>query len=123
MHIFERITEFVIAGNVAVVIFGLFFHGAEDVLEHVHTGILCWFVVELLVRLHMAGWNPVRFFSDRWAIFDTAVVLLSLLPDLLGGSALRAVRLARIARLAHLVRHISTLRIIELWMRPAFRRG
>ncbi len=118
MRVFHRLTDGVIVVNLAVVIFGLLFHSAEDVLEHVHTGIICWFVVELVVRLRMAGWHLARFLRDPWASFDTAVVMLSLLPDLVGGSALRVVRLARFARTVHLVRHLSTLRIIE----PVYRR-
>ena len=111
---FEHLTTAVIVGNVALVVYGFIDHSHEALLEHLHAAVLVYFVVELAVRFRWAGYSPRRFFSEPWSIFDTAVVVASLLPDLLGASAMRTVRLARFARFLHLARHLSALRAIEL---------
>ena len=119
VNTFTKITNVVILVNVGLVIYGFADHTHEELLEHLHIIILGYFVIELAVRLHESHWNLRRFFKDPWAIFDTLTVILSLLPDLLGATALRTARLAKFARFAHLARHATALRAIEL---PAARR-
>lgn len=62
-----------------------------------------WFVIEIALRMLAHGKPVAGFFRDGWNTFDTAIVLLSLLP-LAGGVAI----LARLARLLRLLRLVST---------------
>ncbi|MGL6290388.1 MAG: ion transporter [Silanimonas sp.] len=67
-----------------------------------------WFVVEIALRMVAHGRPLAGFFRDGWNLFDTVVVLVSLLP-LAGGVAIVA-RLLRLLRLLRLVSGSSLLR-------------
>ena len=67
-----------------------------------------WFVVEIVLRMIAHGRPLAGFFRDGWNTFDTAIVVLSLLP-LAGGVAILA-RLLRLLRLLRLISGSDTLR-------------
>jgi voltage-gated sodium channel len=67
-----------------------------------------WFVIEIALRMLAHGKPLGGFFRDGWNTFDTAIVVLSLLP-LAGGVAIVA-RLARLLRLLRLVSGNDLLR-------------
>jgi voltage-gated sodium channel len=67
-----------------------------------------WFVVEIVLRMVAHGRPLAGFFRSGWNLFDTVVVLLSLLP-VAGGVAILA-RLLRLLRLLRLVSGSDTLR-------------
>jgi voltage-gated sodium channel len=62
--------------------------------------ILKVFVIELLLRIYV---HRLRFFTQPWSIFDTAVVLVALIPGSQAFSALRALRVLRVLRLLSMV--------------------
>ena len=80
----------------------------EGLLEGLFAFSTAWFVVEIALRILAHGKPLARFFRDGWNTFDTAIVLLSLLP-LAGGVAIVA-RLARLLRLLRLVSGNDLLR-------------
>jgi hypothetical protein len=80
----------------------------ESLLEGLFAVSTAWFVVEIALRMLAHGKPLGGFFRDGWNTFDTAVVVLSLLP-LAGGVAIVA-RLARLLRLLRLVSGNDLLR-------------
>jgi len=80
----------------------------EGLLEGLFAFSTAWFVVEIALRLIAHGKPLGGFFRDGWNTFDTAIVVLSLLP-LAGGVAIVA-RLARLLRLLRLVSGNDLLR-------------
>lgn len=79
--------------------------GALDALFGLSTA---YFVVEIALRMVAYGRPLGGFFRDGWNLFDTAIVVLSLLP-LAGGVAIVA-RLVRLLRLFRLVSGSALLR-------------
>jgi hypothetical protein len=67
-----------------------------------------WFVAEIALRMAAHGAPLSAFFRNGWNVFDTTIVVLSLLP-LAGGVAIVA-RLARLLRLLRLVSGSAALR-------------
>ena len=67
-----------------------------DWITLVNNIILYVFVAELLIRLAAYG---VRFFTQPWSLFDTAVILVAFTPGSEAFSALRALRVLRVLRL------------------------
>lgn len=67
-----------------------------------------WFVVEIALRMAAHGRPLGGFFRDGWNLFDTVIVVASLLP-LAGGIAIVA-RLVRLLRLFRLVSGAGLLR-------------
>lgn len=80
----------------------------EGLLEGLFALSTAWFVVEIALRMLAHGKPLAGFFRDGWNTFDTAIVVLSLLP-LAGGVAIVA-RLARLLRLLRLVSGNDLLR-------------
>lgn len=80
----------------------------EGLLEGLFAVSTAWFVVEIVLRMLAHGKPLGGFFRDGWNSFDTAIVVLSLLP-LAGGVAIVA-RLARLLRLLRLVSGNDLLR-------------
>lgn len=80
----------------------------DGLLEGLFAVSTVWFVVEIALRLIAHGKPVAGFFRDGWNSFDTAIVVLSLLP-LAGGVAIVA-RLARLLRLLRLVSGNDLLR-------------
>lgn len=62
--------------------------------------VLAIFVLELLVKLYGYG---LRFFTNAWFVFDLIVVSLGLLPQAVGMSALRGLRVVRALRLLSVI--------------------
>lgn len=54
------------------------------------------FVVEILLKLYA---RRLRFFTNGWALFDLAVILIALTPGTSGFAVLRALRILRVLRL------------------------
>lgn len=67
-----------------------------------------WFVIEIVLRMLVHGRPLAGFFRDGWNVFDTVIVVLSLLP-VAGGVAILA-RLLRLLRLLRLVSGSELLR-------------
>jgi voltage-gated sodium channel len=80
----------------------------DGLLEGLFALSTAWFVVEIALRMLAHGKPLAGFFRDGWNSFDTAIVVLSLLP-LAGGVAIVA-RLARLLRLLRLVSGNDLLR-------------
>lgn len=81
----------------------------EKSLVLLDLGITVFFAVEIVIRF-LASDGPKRFFSSGWNIFDTIIVIGSLIPA--GGSAILLARLLRIFRVLRLVSMIPELRML-----------
>lgn len=109
---FQNLVLFVIVvagilAGVEVSSFATRWRGLLDVLDQV---VLAVFVVELVVKLGAAGWNPRRFFSDPWNIFDFVIVAVAFVP--MEGGSVAVLRLARLLRFLRLVRAIPRLQVL-----------
>ncbi len=71
--------------------------------------VTIFFVIELVIRF-LAFPKKKKFFHDGWNIFDTVIVIGSLIPD--GGSGVLLARLLRIFRVLRLVSMVPELRIL-----------
>jgi voltage-gated sodium channel len=58
--------------------------------------IICFFVFEVLARMIV---HRAKFWVDPWSLFDTAVVVVTLMPSTGNLSVLRALRILRVLRL------------------------
>lgn len=82
----------------------------EQVLGVLDWAVTIFFLVELLIRL-AAEKRPLDFFRNGWNIFDTVVVVASLIP--VGATdAVLVARLLRVLRVMRLVSMIPELRIL-----------
>ncbi|MCL1137780.1 ion transporter [Shewanella pneumatophori] len=81
----------------------------ESSLALLDIGITVFFAIEIVIRF-LASDGPKRFFSNGWNIFDTIIVIGSLIPA--GGSAILLARLLRIFRVLRLVSMIPELRML-----------
>lgn len=81
----------------------------EKSLVLLDLGITVFFAIEIVIRF-LASDGPKRFFSSGWNIFDTIIVIGSLIPA--GGSAILLARLLRIFRVLRLVSMIPELRML-----------
>ncbi|MGS0673725.1 ion transporter [Shewanella sp. 0m-4] len=81
----------------------------ESSLVVLDIGITVFFAIELIIRF-LASDGPKRFFSNGWNLFDTIIVIGSLIPA--GGSAILLARLLRIFRVLRLVSMIPELRML-----------
>jgi voltage-gated sodium channel len=71
--------------------------------------VTIFFVFELVIRF-LAFPKKKKFFHDGWNIFDTVIVIGSLVPD--GGSGVLLARLLRIFRVLRLVSMVPELRLL-----------
>lgn len=71
--------------------------------------VTLFFVVEIVIRF-MATRHKKRFFFDGWNVFDTIIVIGSLVPD--GGSGVLLARLLRVFRVLRLVSMVPELRLL-----------
>jgi hypothetical protein len=109
---FERAVLAAIAANTGVLVWSLLDDSHEDLIEPLHTAFLLFFVAEMLARFAGAGFSVRTFVrQSRWNAFDSAVIVLSLLPML--GVSIGVLRLARVARIVHSVRHATHLRLVR----------
>jgi len=83
---------------------------AEQSLSILDTGITVFFLVEILFRF-IASPEKRRFFRDGWNIFDTIVVIGSLIP-LDNAEAVLLGRLLRVFRVLRLVSVVPELRFL-----------
>jgi len=79
------------------------------ILSGFDLAITLFFVVEIIIRF-LASPKKQKFFHDGWNIFDTIIVIGSLIPA--GGSGVLLARLLRIFRVLRLVSMVPELRIL-----------
>lgn len=72
-------------------------------------GITIFFVIEITIR-YLAYPNKKQFFHSGWNIFDTVIVIGSLIPA--GGSGVLLARLLRVFRVLRLVSMVPELRLL-----------
>jgi voltage-gated sodium channel len=65
-------------------------------LDQIDHCCLIFFAIELVIRMYANGLN---FFKNKWNIFDTLIVLISIPPHMGYFTALRALRILRLVRL------------------------
>jgi voltage-gated sodium channel len=80
-----------------------------SVLAVLDIGITIFFVFEIVIRF-LAFPNKKKFFHNGWNIFDTVIVIGSLVPD--GGSGVLLARLLRVFRVLRLVSMVPELRLL-----------
>ncbi|MGJ8693119.1 MAG: ion transporter [Thalassotalea sp.] len=78
-------------------------------LEYLDLGVTIFFVFELTIRF-LACKEKGKFFKSGWNIFDTIIVIGSLIPD--GGSGVLLARLLRVFRVLRLVSMVPELRLL-----------
>lgn len=83
--------------------------GFEFTLRILDLSITVFFVVEIVIR-YLATNNAKKFFTNGWNIFDSVIVIGSLIPD--GGSGVLLARLLRVFRVLRLVSIIPELRLL-----------
>lgn len=79
------------------------------ILGILDVAVTVFFAVEILIR-YIATNNFKLFFSKGWNIFDTAIVIGSLIPA--GGSGVLLARLLRVFRVLRLVSMVPELRVL-----------
>ncbi len=79
------------------------------VLALLDLGITVFFVIEIVIR-YLAYPNKKQFFHSGWNIFDTVIVIGSLIPA--GGSGVLLARLLRVFRVLRLVSMVPELRLL-----------
>ncbi|NQY88286.1 MAG: ion transporter [Colwellia sp.] len=103
---------------IAVILFSALLIGAKThnlssnvvaVLALLDLGITIFFVIEIIIR-YFAHPNKRRFFHSGWNIFDTVIVIGSLIPT--GGSGVLLARLLRVFRVLRLVSMVPELRLL-----------
>jgi len=82
---------------------------AMAVLAAADLAITVFFVFEIIIRF-LASSNKKRFFHNGWNIFDTFIVIGSLIPT--GGSGVLLARLLRVFRVLRLVSMVPELRLL-----------
>lgn len=82
---------------------------AITILALLDIGVTVFFVVELVIRF-LAYPKKKAFFKSGWNIFDTIIVIGSLIPA--GGSGVLIARLLRVFRVLRLVSMVPELRLL-----------
>lgn len=80
-----------------------------EILAIADIAITLFFVVEIVIR-YLAIGNFKKFFSSGWNIFDTFIVIGSLIPT--GSSGILLARLLRVFRVLRLVSMVPELRLL-----------
>ncbi|WP_085297835.1 ion transporter [Cognaticolwellia mytili] len=80
-----------------------------SLLSFLDSAITVFFVIELTIRF-IAYPNKKTFFKSGWNVFDTIIVIGSLIPA--GGSGILLARLLRVFRVLRLVSMIPELRLL-----------
>ena len=84
----------------------------SSALSTFNTVCLVIFIIEILLKLYAYG---VNFFKDGWNIFDTFIVLVSIMPMITFLSSMRAFRIFRIfraLRALRMMKRLEKLRVI-----------
>src|SRR4051812_22264572 len=89
--VLDKVVLAAIAANTGVVLWGVWDDSHEAMLEVCHNALLAFFSVEVAIRIGVAGRSAIR---DRWLVFDTLVIGVSMLPLL--GEATSVLRVARV---------------------------
>ena len=76
-------------------------------IDQIDKIILFIFVAEIFLKLYAYGW---RFFGSAWNLFDSAVILVSVIPSI--GASFTVLRALRILRTLRLLNNIPKLKII-----------
>ena len=97
-----------ILANTAILGWGLLDSDHEDLIEAADRTVLCFFAVEIAIRVKAAG---RRCLHDRWLLFDAVIVAAALAPV---GADVLLLRVARICRIAHFGRHLPHLHLVSL---------
>ncbi len=79
------------------------------VLALLDLAITIFFVIEIVIR-YLASPKKKKFFHNGWNIFDTVIVIGSLIPT--GGSGVLLARLLRVFRVLRLVSMVPELRLL-----------
>lgn len=79
------------------------------ILTLLDLGVTVFFVIEIVIR-YLAYPKKQRFFHSGWNIFDTVIVIGSLIPA--GGSGVLLARLLRVFRVLRLVSMVPELRLL-----------
>ena len=79
------------------------------ILAMLDFAITIFFVIEIIIR-YLAYPNKKKFFHSGWNIFDTVIVIGSLIPA--GGSGVLLARLLRVFRVLRLVSMVPELRLL-----------
>ena len=82
---------------------------AAKLLSFLDSAITVFFVFEITIRF-IAFKDKRSFFKNGWNIFDTVIVIGSLVPD--GGSGVLLARLLRVFRVLRLVSMVPDLRLL-----------
>ena len=82
---------------------------AAKLLSFLDSAITVFFVFEITIRF-IAFKDKKSFFKNGWNIFDTVIVIGSLVPD--GGSGVLLARLLRVFRVLRLVSMVPELRLL-----------
>ena len=82
---------------------------ALKLLAIMDLAVTVFFVIEIVIR-YLAHPNKKRFFHSGWNIFDTIIVIGSLIPS--GGSGVLLARLLRVFRVLRLVSMVPELRLL-----------
>lgn len=80
-----------------------------QLLSFADHAVTVFFLVEIIIRF-LATADKKRFFKSGWNIFDTIIVIGSLVPD--GGSGVLLARLLRVFRVLRLVSMVPELRLL-----------
>jgi len=79
------------------------------ILALLDLGVTIFFVIEIVIR-YLAYPNKKRFFHSGWNVFDSVIVIGSLIPA--GGSGVLLARLLRVFRVLRLVSMVPELRLL-----------
>lgn len=108
---FQGLVIFVII--VSALTIGLKTHNISErfitILSFLDVAITVFFAVEILIRF-LATNNIKMFFKNGWNVFDTLIVIGSLIPA--GGSGVLLARLLRVFRVLRLVSMVPELRLL-----------
>ncbi len=115
---FEKVSFVCIVLN--AVVLALEFSSQPDVytkvIRYLHITVVCLFCVECLIRF--IAQPSLRFFKDKWNLFDLGVVVLSAIFGLLdffsGASSLGIVQTLRVVRIIRVVRVIRVDKTLQM---------
>ncbi|GHF98133.1 ion transporter [Thalassotalea marina] len=79
------------------------------ILTFLDNAVTVFFLIEIVIRF-LATPKKSQFFKNGWNIFDTLIVIGSLVPD--GGSGVLLARLLRVFRVLRLVSMVPELRLL-----------
>lgn len=119
-HLFKKVDQSKIFQGVVIsvivisaLLIGAKTHNLPDelisILAVLDISITVFFAIEITIRF-LAYDNKKHFFKSGWNIFDTIIVIGSLIPD--GGSGVLLARLLRVFRVLRLVSMVPELRIL-----------